>query len=343
MISERSDPLSYGEKHQCLIQTLQRLSVSSWGEVTLQSYTGLEGILTALTDVFNQSTLPLQNKNLSIVCLNRGRGRSITMRVESIYQRLLTYFGDRNTPSQHRYILPAESGFCCFKRQNGLLSYYLLENTQLLLQELSSPQAFFSPVILDDFVLEQSFIPFLYRHNLANTIQIFYHATSKHVAVYIIDEKGALFTRQHQGANPTQILIHYTVFLRTLSLESKIPENLGIKCYEIHRNSAGLISCHPTPVKAGSSALDLRVRIVDDQVHGQVVYCNERRFELHDLQSYRQLKEHIVNFRRQHEDYPFHVTEIDVPLRLLGIEYDDQAQSLHYLNYKQKIEEKLNI
>lgn len=343
IISERSDPLSYGEKRQCLIQKIQRLSISSWGEVTLQTYAGLDGILTALTDVFNQSTPPLQNKNLSIVCLNRGRGRSISMRVESIYQRLLTLFGDPSKPSQHRYILPTESGFCCFKHQNGILSFSPLENTQLLLQELSSPQPSFSPVILDDFVLEQSFIPFLYQHNLADTIQIFFHVTSKHVAVYIIDEKGSLFTRQHQGANPTQILIHYTVFLRTLSLESKIPEHLAIKCYEIQRNSAGLVSCHPTQVKAGSSALDLRVRIVDDQADGQVVYCNEKRFELHDLQSYRQLKKHIVSFRRRHEDYPFHVTEIDVPLRLLGIAYDDQAQSLHYLNYKQKIEEKLNI
>jgi len=343
IISERSDPLSYGDKRQCLLQGVQRLSISSWGEVTLQSYSGLEGILNALTDVFNQSTLPLLHENLSIVCLNRGRGRSIKMRIEALYQHLLTHFGNRSQPSPYRYILPAESGFCCFKHQHGALGYHLLETPSLLLQELASPQASFSPVVLDDFVLEQTFIPFLYQHNLANTIQIFYHATSKHVAVYILDEKGSLFTRQHQGANPAQILIHYTVFLRTLSLESKIPENLGIKCYEIQRNSAGLISCHPTVVKAGNSALDLRVRIVDDHDHGQVVYCNECRFELHDLQSYRQLKQHILSFRRQHEDYPFHVTEIDVPLRLLGIEYDDQAQSLHYLNYKQKIEEKLNI
>jgi adenylate cyclase class 1 len=163
------------------------------------------------------------------------------------------------------------------------------------------------------------------------------------VAVYIIDEKGSLFVRQHSNANPQHILVHYCVFIKTLQLQAKLPEHIGIECYEIQKNSTGVVSCHPTQFKQGSTVLDLRVRIVVDRQKGQAVYCNERKFELTDIDSYHRLKSYIFGFRKNREDYPFHITEIDAPVELLGIQQFDQAQSLHYLNYKQKIEEKLNI
>jgi len=343
MMSERSDPLSYGESRYCFVQGMHKLSVSSWGEVTLRQYTGLEGIFACLTEVFNETAKPLTAESLRVICYTRGRGRSIALRVETIFQRLLAGFAGHPQQDANRYILPAAAGFCCFKLQNNVLGFYFLENHNQLIHELSSPRNQFSPVIFDEFVLEQTYIPFLYQHNRADQVQIFYHPTSKHVAVYIIDEKGALFVRQHSNANPQHILVHYRAFIKTLQLQAKLPEGIGIECYEIQKNSTGVVSCHPTQVKQGSTVLDLRVRIVVDRLKGQAVYCNERKFDLTDAASYQSLKNYIFGFRKNHEDYPFHITEIDAPDEILGIEPFDRPQSLHYLNYKQKIEEKLNI
>ena len=343
VMSERSDPLSYGEGRHCFIQDVQKLSVSSWGEVTLQHFTGLEGFFNCVTESFNQNNEPIGGETFQVVCLTRGRGKSIELRIEQIYSRLRQCFSSRAEPVDTRYLLPGEAGFCCFKSKNSALSYYFLENNNQLLQELASTQSVFSPVVFDEYVLEQTFIPFLYRHNVSGAVQIFYHTTSKHVAVYVIDEKGSLFVRQHVGANAQHILVHYVVFLRTLLLQGKLTEDLTIQCLEIQKNSAGVTSCQPVQVKPNSSALELRVRIVADESLQQAIYCNERRFEITDSQSFRTVKEHILVYRKQREDYPFHITEIDVPTRLLGIDYAEQAQSVHYLNYKQKIEEKLNI
>ncbi|MCK9605979.1 MAG: class I adenylate cyclase [Methylomonas sp.] len=343
MMSERSDPLSYGENRYCFVQGIHKLSVSNWGEVTLQQYAGLEGIFSCLTEVFNETAKPLTAENLRVICYTRGRGRSIAIRIETIFNRLLGSFAGHSLQASSRYILPAETGFCCFKLQNNVLGFYLLENHTQLMHELSSPHSGFSPVIFDEFVLEQTYIPFVYQHNQADKVQIFYHPTSKHVAVYIIDEKGSLFVRQHSHANPQHILVHYWVFIKTLQLQAKLPESIGIECYEIQKNSTGVVSCHHTQVKQGSTELDLRVRIVVDRTRGQAVYCNERKFEITDVDSYLRLKSYVLGFRKNHEDYPFHITEIDAPDEMLGIQPFDQVQSLHYLNYKQKIEEKLNI
>ena len=343
MMSERSDPLSYGESRHCFVQGVYKLSVSSWGEVIVQRYSELEGLFDCFCEVFNQSALPLSTNRLQVLCYTRGRGRSIALRIETIFKHLLDGFAHHPLQDVNRYLLAARDGTCCFRLQNGALGYFLLDNNNQLLQELSGPQTQFSPVIFDDYVLEQTFIPFLYRHNLIDTLQIFYHVTSKHVAIYIIDEKGSLFVRQHLGANPQHLLAHYCVFIKTLQLQAKLSEALSIKCYEIQKNSAGVVSCHAVEVKQASTVLDLWVRIVVDRDEGQSVYCNERKFAITGIESYQAVKKHIISFRKNREDYPFHITEIDVPCEILGLKHFDQGQSLHYLNYKQKIEEKLNI
>ncbi|MGY6277128.1 class I adenylate cyclase [Methylomonas sp. MgM2] len=343
MISERSDPLSYGEGRHCFVQSLQKLSVSSWGEVAVRRYSGFDGLCDCLCEIFNQSAAPLSINCMQVFCYTRGRGRSIALRIEAIFRHFLDSFAYHPHRELNRYFMAAKEGSCCFRLQNRALGYFLIDNNNQLLQELSSPQNQFSPVIFDDYVLEQTFIPFLYRHNQADTLQIFYHVTSKHVAVFIIDEKGSLFVRQHSGANPRHLLVHYNVFITTLQLQTKLPEALAIKCYEIQKNSAGVASCHTVQIKQASTVLDLRVRIVADREGGQAVYCNERKFAITDIASYQAIKTHILSFRKNREDYPFHITEIDVPCELLGLKHFEQGQSLHYLNYKQKIEEKLNL
>ncbi|MDD2759150.1 MAG: class I adenylate cyclase [Methylomonas sp.] len=343
MMSERSDPLSYGEGRHCFVQSIHKLSVSNWGEVTVQAYSGLEGVFDSLAEVFNQSISPVSAESLQVLCYTRGRGRSIALRLETIFKRLLDLFSDHPLQYANRYLLAGKEGVCCFRFQNNALGYFFLENNSQLLQELSSPQSQFSPVIFDDYVLEQSFIPFLYRQNLAETLQIFYHASAKQVAVYIIDERGSLFVRQHSGANPKHLMIHYSIFIKSLQLQMRLPETVMIKCYEIQKNSAGVVSSHAIQFKEDGSALDLRVRIAVDRSYGQAIYCNERKFTITNGDSYQAVKKHILGFRKSHEDYPFHITEIDVPSELLGIKHFSQGQSLHYLNYKQKIEEKLNI
>jgi adenylate cyclase, class 1 len=344
VMSERSDPFSYGESRQCFVQNVQKLSVSNWGEVTLQQYTGLNGFFAGIAEVFNDSEPPIAADKLHVVCFTLVRGRSIALRINTLFDNLLGCFANPLSQNRQRYIMAGESGYYVFRCRDHVLSYYLLETHNQLLQELGCAQPQFSPVWFDAYVLEQTFIPSLYNYNLADVIQIFYHATSKHVAVYVIDEKGALFVAQHDKAHPEHVLIHYSVFLGGLLAQAKLPAAAGIKCYEIQKNSAGVVSCHPVQVKPESSAMDLRVRITSEQTADSfAVYCNDLKFSIADALSYNAVKSYILGYRKNCDDYPCHITEVDVPCRLLGIEHSSQAQALHYLNYKQKMEDKLNL
>ena len=133
------------------------------------------------------------------------------------------------------------------------------------------------------------------------------------------------------------------MFLGALLAQAKLPAAVSIKCYEIQKNSAGVVSCHPVQVRPNDSVMDLRIRITYEQAtESFAIYCNDAKFSIVNAETYNVVKSHILSYRRSYDDYPFHISEIDVPCRLLGIDYANQAQSVHYLNYKQKIEDKLN-
>jgi len=342
VMSERSDPLSYGDSRQCFVQSVQRLSVSSWGEASLQRYLGVEGIFNCLVDVFNNSVSPISADKLQVLCYNQVRGRSIVLRIEALFGNLLKFFASGCDGSQ-RYIVAAESGYCLFQLRNGSLGYYRLDTHNQLLQELAKPNSCFSAVFFDAYVLDQTYIPSLYIYNAADVIQVFYHATSKHVGVYVLDEKGALFVHQHTNANAEHVVTHYSVFLETLLARGQLADGLSVKFYEIQRNSAGVLSCQLIPVKLAGSVMDLRVRIASEEAGTLAVYCNEEKFSVANPDSVKQIRTHILGYRKNHDNYPFHITEIDVPCRILGTEHFEQLQTVHFLNYKQKIEDKLNL
>lgn len=343
VMSERSDPLSYGEQRLCLAQTVERLTVSSWGEVTLQTYSGLEGILTCLVEVFNQSELLDSPDVLKVLCLTKVRGKSISWRLTALFETLLKYFAEPKAEYPPRYMVAGEGAYFLFQRRDKALSYYRLENNSQILQELGLAQAQFSPVIFDAFVLDQTFIPNIFQHNLVHCIQLFYFAGPKHVSVYVLDEKGALFIAQHQNARSEQVLQRYAWFLYDLLTRAKLPYAESVKFYEIQKNSVGVISCLPVRIKPDEYSIALRVRIVfDRQGDGWAIYCNERKFSITDAESYGAVKNLIQHYRQNSDEYPYYITEIDAPCRVLGVDEAKQVQAMHYLRYKQKLEDKLN-
>lgn len=342
VMSARSDPLSYGDNRLCFIQSIQRLSASSWGEAVLQTYTGLEGVFSCITDTFNHCRRPLTIERLQVLCYTSVRGKSIVLRLEALFAKLVKY-ATLGTADVQRYVVASGSGYCVFQLKDKQLSYYLLDSNNQLLQELARPYPQFSPIFFDDFVLEQTYIPCLYAQNQLDVIQVFYHASSKHVAVYIIDEKGALFVHQHNSASPEQVLVHYSVFFDSLINGGQLSSALRFKCYEIQRNSAGVISCHPVQVRLGETAMDLRIKIDAEKNARTLVYCNDQRFEINDANSVHQVRQFILNFRRNREEYPYHITEIAATCLIGDMESHGQLQSIHYLNFKRKIEARLNV
>jgi len=90
------------------------------------------------------------------------------------------------------------------------------------------------------------------------------------------------------------------------------------------------------------------LRITGEDTHKGIIYsiyCNEKEFSSldHGNQVFFAAYQHILQFRNGKINYPIHITDIDLPLSAFRIDNPGKLQTIHYLNYKQKIEDKFNI
>lgn len=345
IMSERSDPLSYGHERQCFVQTLDSISISSWNEITTRQYEGAEGLFNCLTDIINHRTPPLSPSDLILICHTPIRAQSIRQRIKTIFTTLIKlHSGHDHSP---RYILSGGTSFYVFQSTVNRLSYRTLATRDLLFKELARPQPQFSHLVFDQAILENTPIPLIYTLNRPQIIQLFYARSQTHIMVYIIDERGALYSQSHKNSDHHQLLHQYAVFLESILKRNVFQTLLSIEYYEIQKNSAGVLSCSLLQLKAPVAGKELSVRISGEITGSDLTYtihCNQQMFssQAYSNQLFQAVHDYILQFRRDKLDYPVYITDIDLPLYAFPVDSPEQLQTIHYLNYKQNIEAKLN-
>jgi adenylate cyclase class 1 len=345
VMSERSDALSYGAHRQCFVHTVDRISLSSWGEITTSQGEGIEGLFDCLTDIINNNKKPLSPGNLKFVCHTPNRARGILFRVEAVFNILVKLFSKHH---HNRYVLPGGTSFYVFQFKNKTLHYKELATKKLLLSELASSQAQFSTIHFDQAILDNTPIPLIYSLNRPQVVQLFYYENKIDTNIYIVDEKGTLYTQRHSKENPSYLLNQYSTFLESIINRSFFESFLTIECSEITKNSTGAFSHRPVQLEAASSNRKLSLRITGEVSNKDIIYtiyCNEKEFSSldHGNQVFYVAYQHILQFRSGNISYPVHITDIDLPLSAFRIDNPEQLQTIHYLNYKQKIENKFNV
>jgi len=345
-VTPSSDPLSHGPGRQCPVQTLDRVSISNWNEITAHHYEGITGLFDCLTDIINKHRKPLSPDDVTLICHAPIRASSIAQRIQAVFNTLITLFSGHD--SSLRYILPGGASYYVFESVNGLLRYRNLATADLLLKELGRPQTQFSHIIFDPSVLENTPIPLIYTLNRPQTVQLFYECTPAGIMVYIIDERGSLYTQPHKNTDLQQLLNAYAVFLGSILNRNAFKALLSIEYYEIQKDSTGAWSCSPLPMNALRAVKGLTVRVSGEAVDGGLSYtihCNKQAFSSQDYGNrlFQAVHEYFLQFRRSEPDYSVYITDIDLPFSAFRIESPEQLQTIHYLINKQILEAELNI
>ncbi len=348
VMSERSDPLSYGVDRQCFIQTVSSISLSSWSEITTHHENGLDGLFKCLTDIINNNQKPLSLSNVKFVCHTPNRARDIIFRVEVLFSVLVKLFSIPQHNHSPRYILPGGTSFYIFQSVNKSLNYHALTSEKLLLNELAQAQEQFGTTHFDTAILENTPIPHIYSLNRPQVIQLFYYEYNADISVYIIDEKGSLYTQLHNKASADHLLKQYAIFLESIISRALFENFLTIEYYRIDRSPVGVFSSGSTQLNTLPLNQELNLRITGEDTDKGIVYtiyCNEKEFSSldHGNQIFYAAYQHILQFRSVKSPYPIHISDIDLPLSAFRIDNPGQLQTIHYLNYKQKIEDKFNV
>lgn len=352
VLSERSDPLSYGNDRYCYIKHIDRLSISSWGEVTTYQYTGLDGFFNCLSNIFNISHQPFSENTFKTVCYIPTRANSITLRADSIFKNLLAFFSNEQEVLHNRYFLPGEKSTYLFEKRDQQLHYQAFDSEQQLLQELANTHMNFGNVYFDPKVFNNPVIPYIYSLNQTQAVQVFYLSQkNNNISLFIIDEKGALFIQEHKKSDFAQVLNNYALFLKSVLKKPLYQDSIKLKFYRIKKNLTEDFSYHPAKWSSSPTPLDLSIQIVlekQTQSLASNMYlasCNGTTFSSAAMGSklFKEVAKYILSYRQGDKDYPIYISNIDIPYSILGLDNPMQIQTMHYLNYKKKIESKLNI
>ena len=347
LMSERSDPLSYGKDRQSFIHTLERISISSWGEITIRRLSGLDGLFDTYTDIINTSRTPASVDDLAIVCNSSARAKSISQRVQQVFNTLLKHFANADQKVSPRYILAGGEDFYVFQRKNNRVHYWSIHGRSELLNELGKPQELYSPAAIDPGCLDNIAIPSLLKLNRANTVQLFFSAAQNQIQLYILDEKGSLFIQQYPHVKVDALLTRYALFLENIINRNFFEAQIAIEYYEINLNPIKILPFTPSSLPTPKSPQELNIRVSGEQINDAVsytLYCNEIEFSTmtYGNQVVNAAARYVLKFRQSRQNYPIHISDIDLPPTSLSHGETSALQTLHFLKYKKKIEARLN-
>lgn len=344
LVSNRFDALSYGAFRINLVYTLDQIIITSWQEVMVYRYHEMTGLCDCFCDLLNQS----DHANFpEFHSYGFGSNRNIAARIKEIYHDLTAAFSPQAHPI--RYLLRGGNAFYFFHNPEGATAYWSVPDRDQLLAELARPQTDYKPLVFDPRALEDSPLPALYAHNKPGTVQLFYWVRRSEAEVFLLDEKGALFQQTKRYINAHALLQPFALFLNSVTKRYVLNIAGAIEYFVIHRESADQYEVKRILFKPADAFEALDVRIVAEEFYpGQTaytLYCDEREFSSMEYgdRLFNRVSEYIYGLRKEKDYYPIYITDMDVPLSVLGASTASQLQTVHFLNYKKKVEERLNV
>lgn len=339
VISDRSDPFSYGMHRECLIKTIERVSLTRWNEVFCSHYQGLEGLLDCLIDIVQNARPPISRNRFTVFCSNTPRAKSIVHRIDQLFDGLSALLMKAPPDVSPRYIASCGDHYFIFATKDSAISYRQFENETQLLRALSAPRQHFGSVGFDETMLAHSLLPLLYAENRPETVQIFIHQHVENATVYLLDENGALYRRQHKNSTPQQLLNQYALFLHSAQ-KRRAKTAAATEYYQVVKSSTGVCFCKPIECTLPASTGDLGIRINGSHSLNMAnlsIYWNKNEFrsEQYGDRLFRTVRERIEEFRQDKQNYPIYITDIDLP-------FAHSLQTIQFLEVKEKIEGYLN-
>ncbi|WJW75585.1 class I adenylate cyclase [Thiohalobacter sp. IOR34] len=359
LVSNRTDALSYGGRWENLALDFEMILVTSWQEVLTFRYSGRDALLDCLCDYLAWSPLSSASPPMAVSAFSFSstRGAAIAHRVEEVFRNVIDWFYHNEWRDTARYVLPVGHEYYVLQSENEVPRYTRLSSHKALLAHLGAAQDSFSPVRIDGSTLGDTPLALIYETNRPGVIQLFYQVQGNRATVYVLDEMGALFHQQAAFHDALTLLTQYQRFLEKirqrrshLAREQHQETSIGdIEYYQILQRAGSqprLERQNISPFRQSQSYFGVQVigDVLDDQRTHFTMYCNEMEFSSleHGDALFEEVARYVLQQRSSGQAYPIYITDIDLAQNLLGGEAAQGLQTVHFLNYKKRIEQRLN-
>jgi len=356
--SNRTDALRFGGMWDNLALSLEQVIVTSWQEVLTFRYFGVKGLMNCLRD-YLQWAPPSKGQRpprLNAHSYSSYRGPSIALRIENVFEQVISFFYTQPTNIAKQYILGVQWDYYILKIEDDNLQYYAAGSLERLLEHLSSPQSIFYLTEFDIEADKDSDLPIIYSVNKPGVVQCFYRVKKNKAKIYMLDEKGSLFYQEDDFYDAYSLVKHLQQFLSSVhqrmnflnsaedyQLNYELVEfyKIGYSEYDGSYLEQHMINRYVRPSQYTS------LQVIGDMIDTVAVftiYCEGREFSSLEFggKLYTEVAKHIVNKRSSGGKYPIYITDMDLSKSLLDMDIRE-LQTFHYLKYKKEIELYLSV
>lgn len=356
--SERSDTFKYGSKHSNLMVTIDQVMLTSWQEVLIFSYRGVEGLMECLKE-YMQWAPPSKGRRpppINASSFSSYRGISISKRVEQLFDTVYSCFYSSQAVTAKRFILGVEWGYYILSLEEDKLKYHNVATQEGLIKYLSSPQEVYSQWVFDSETLTSHVLPVIYTENKAGCVQCFYEIKKEGADVYVIDEKGTLSYQQDIFYDVSTLMRHYSRFFESIhnrmhfmaqqSSKAMTIDVDDVKFYLIRRDRAGKKVITEQSINkyiriSHYVSLQVIVDLIDSKPVFTLFYEDEEFSSLqYGSKLYIEVVRRVLQNRKSDESYDIYVTDIDLSPAILNMTVNS-LQTSRYLYFKRQIEENL--
>lgn len=356
--SVRDNILSYGGKHTNLAYSFDLLICTTWEELLTFRFVGPDALLQCITEYCHWAPLDGASPppKLSVFSYSSSYGPAITRRIEEITEDVArTYYGNQALTNS-RYLIEIEDCYHMLFSDEGHLRHKQIGTSPFLFRHLSKPNKTFSPVIFDQQTNDDKILQQLFKKNKPDCIQLYYITDHNLADIYIFDENGALFFQTIPFHDSDALINHFNLFFKStinrrtflmLDTESNI-ENIRIEFHSMLHDKKDTLQIYKLENDIEENKRGFfNIQVIgspDDEHNSLCVFCGDKEFSYieHGQKLFDVVATYIIKQRASGQKYPIYITDIDISRGLISQSDSSNLQTIHYLNYKKRIEDKLN-
>jgi len=225
LTSSRDNPLSFGSAQQCLIQRLDLLTISTWGEIQIESYQdGEKALVECFCYILNMTQYLSNSYNLPVkfIAQNTPRELSMAKYMDNIFNDIHPLF--HNNPDKARYLIKIANHTYCLHNGNEKhhIEWLKFDDKKSLNIFLAKTPLHITRTAVADNMFDKVPIAYIYENYIPNTIQVFYQIIGPHIIFYLLDENGGLYSQCLKETNEKHFLIQQERFLHSIMTRQMI-------------------------------------------------------------------------------------------------------------------------
>lgn len=357
LTSDRSDALSFGSGHLCLVNHLEQLIVTSWGETLITNYGSATGLAESICR-YLALTLHLNPDRPAPEVAAFGhssiRAAAIAKRIEILFNDITSNFGPNGKGPDSRYLFQADDDYYLVLKGPDGFSSYSVETYGELLETLGQPQIRFCPLVIDSYALQETPLPLIMQENIEGLIQVYYHQTNNQTTLYVVDEQGALFQQEIPGGSEKHLLLQQKRFFSDLLITRSLQtDDTGLSgvldaplFFSLSKDRKGnWLAEARTPPRDQFYEEYTELRLITEGIdlgqspHLLVSDGHEFSSLEYGEDLFHAVGKYIMAQRGGNKDYPIYIT---------GIEFTRSAteqrwSTVELLQFKKKLEIRLNV